>query len=325
MQLIKLDNLSLNAIDTMPMVEPRVSVVVPAYNAAGTVEAAVRSALGQTMEELEVIVCDDASIDETLCVLQSIHDPRLVIVNHETNQGEGAARDRAIMAARGEWVAVMDADDVWDERRLECMLDATRGEPDVLVFDDLLICHHTADGLVPWRSMRGRKAFRGNGESPVDVPPEAWAASYQFLIKPLIHAESLRRSRVRHTTLKFGADTEFFLKLIAHGFRLRYVPRPYYWYRITPNSASANEKRSDLMNGMLESMLPALSHLPKVQKAILRRIQYRVFLKELKAGRVLGAVRVGLSSPGVFLEFIHRAIRQAVYYGHRRLNSGLSR
>jgi|SRR5690554_969422 len=304
---------------------PQVSVVIPAYNAAGMIEMAVESVLRQTVADIEVVVCNDASTDHTLQILQSIKDPRLVVLSNTVNEGEGVARNRAIAAARGEWVAVLDADDVWDERRLENMLAATNNETDVMVFDDLLICHHTSAGLVPWRKMRGSKAFNGNGKAPVDVAAESWAGSYQFLIKPLIHTNTLHESGVQHSTLKFGADTEFFLRLIAKGMRLRYVPGAYYWYRITPNSASANAKRMDLMNGMLESLLPLLERQPALQEAIRNRIRYRTLLQHLKAGRILDAGKIFWQDPRIFSEFIHRAVRQMLYLSHRRINSGLSR
>lgn len=305
--------------------KPKVSVVVPAYNAAYTIREAVLSALRQTMSDLEVVVCNDASTDETLSVLNSLHDVRLVVLTNPVNQGEGLSRDNAISVARGEWIAVLDADDIWDERRLETLLSATRGESDVMVFDDLLICHHTENGLVPWRAMRGVKAFNAQGRGVVDVPVADWARSTQFLIKPLIHAATLRESGVKHSTLKFGADTEFFLRLIAQGVRLRYVPKAYYWYRITPNSASANGKRMELMNGMLESLLPLFNALPSVQNAIRGRIEYRVFLQELKSGHIISAVKLVFSSPKIFLEFSYRAVRQVLYFAHRWLHSGSSR
>lgn len=304
---------------------PRVSVAIPAYNAADTIETTIRSALRQTVADIEVIVCNDASTDRTSQILHSINDPRLVVLDNGTNLGGGASRDRAIAAARGEWVAVLDADDVWEEHRLENMLEATRGETNVMIFDDLLICHHTPSGLVPWRRMWGPGAFNGDGKAPVNVPIAAWTGSYQFLIKPLIHTDTLHDSGVRHSQLKFGEDTEFFIRLLARGLRLRYVPCAHYLYRITPNSASANTQRTNLMNGMLESMLPLFEQHPDVQKAIRSRIQYRSLVQNIKTGRIHDAVKIVLRNPHALFELIHRVVRQAVYLAHRRFHSGSSR
>lgn len=304
---------------------PLVSVVMPAYNASSTILEAVQSALQQTLVDIEVVVCNDASTDDTLNILKSIQDPRLVVISNETNQGEGVTRDRAIDAAKGEWLAVLDADDVWENCRLEKMLSATQNEQHVMVFDDLLICHHTPKGLVPWRAMRGPRAFGSEGKDWVDVRTASWAGSYQFLIKPLIHANTLRNMGVKHSTIKFGADTEFFMKLIALGLKLRYVPGAYYHYRITPNSASANAKRIELMNGMLEKILPLFEQQPKVYRAIQGRIQYRKLLQYMRNGNILRVVEIFFNNPKVIPEFIHRAFRQMVYWVHRNLHSGSSR
>lgn len=304
---------------------PVASVVIPAYNAEETIEEAVLSALNQTEKNIEVVVCNDASTDKTLEKLESIKDSRLVILSNSENQGEGVTRDRAIAEAKGEWIAVLDADDRWDGIRLERMLNATHGETNVMVFDDLLICHHTPSGLVPWRPMRGAKAFGSDGKNPVNVTAAAWANSYQFLIKPIIHNDTLIQSKIKHTTLKFGADTEFFLKLVAYGLRFRYVPGAYYKYRIAPNSASANSSRIVLMNSMLESMLPLFEDQPEVQLAIKSRVQYRVIIQNIKEGRFVSALKVFLVNPKLLVEFIFRSIRQFVYFLHRKIHSGSSR
>lgn len=304
---------------------PRVSVAIPAYNAASTIKLAIESVLNQTISDIEIVVCNDASTDDTLQILKSIDDRRLIIISNLENSGEGITRDRAIEHCSGEWIAVLDADDVLDENRLEAMLLATKGERNIMVFDDLLICHHTTNGLIPWRHMRGRNAFNGNGKEPIDINPVSWALSYQFLIKPLFHADTLRALNIKHTTLKFGADTEFFLKLIAKGIKLRYLPEAYYWYRIMPNSASANKKRIELMNRMLESILPIFSDNIDMQNAIKHRIQYRLLLQNLKNLELNNVLSIICRNPGTLIELIHRSIRQFLYLIHRSLSAGSSR
>lgn len=90
---------------------PRVSVIIPAYNAAPYVRAAVESILGQTFRDFECIVIDDGSTDGTGEILDAIPDPRLRIV-HRENRGVVATRNEAIGLATSPLVAFMDADDV---------------------------------------------------------------------------------------------------------------------------------------------------------------------------------------------------------------------
>ena len=94
--------------------EPLVSVIVPAYNAAGTLEETLRSALAQGHETLEIIVVDDGSSDGTAAIARRVasQDQRVIVVE-QANAGVAAARNRALGMARGEYVAPLDADDLW--------------------------------------------------------------------------------------------------------------------------------------------------------------------------------------------------------------------
>src|SRR5437763_14739279 len=105
----------------MPPKEPLVSVVVPAYNAARTVETTLGSVLQQTMDGLEVIVVDDGSTDATPEIVRSVNDER-VRLRRQSNAGHASARNAGIEMSRGKYVAVVDADDVWLPRKLEQQL-----------------------------------------------------------------------------------------------------------------------------------------------------------------------------------------------------------
>lgn len=91
---------------------PSVSVVIPAYNRADTVKAAVESALGQSYKPLEIIVVDDASSDDPAKALTDFHGS-IRIIRHMTNRGAGAARNTGIDAAAGDYIAFLDSDDRW--------------------------------------------------------------------------------------------------------------------------------------------------------------------------------------------------------------------
>ena len=106
---------------------PRVSVIVPTYNRARTLSRAIDSALAQTIEDVEVLVVDDGSTDDTASVLASYDDPRLRTVVHASNQGANVARNTGIEHARGEYVAFLDSDDEWFPTKLERQLEALEG------------------------------------------------------------------------------------------------------------------------------------------------------------------------------------------------------
>jgi glycosyltransferase involved in cell wall biosynthesis len=115
---------------------PEVSVILPAYNAAPYVERAVRSILDQTFADLECIVVDDGSTDDTFGVLSSIHDDRLRLLRHDANRGLIEALNTGLAAAAGEWVARMDADDMSERERFSKQLAYLKDHPDV----DILGC-----------------------------------------------------------------------------------------------------------------------------------------------------------------------------------------
>lgn len=105
--------------------EPLVSVVMPAWNAEATIAKALQSVAAQTYRNLEVIIVDDGSTDATLALVTefSAVDPRVRLVSR-SNGGPGAARNTGIGEARGEWIALIDADDLWHPTKLEKQISA---------------------------------------------------------------------------------------------------------------------------------------------------------------------------------------------------------
>ena len=98
-----------------------VSVIIPTYNRAHVLPRAIESVLKQTYTELELIVVDDASTDDTAAVMTAITDPRVRYVRKE-HGGAAAARNRGIAEAKGEFIAFQDSDDVWHSDKLEKQL-----------------------------------------------------------------------------------------------------------------------------------------------------------------------------------------------------------
>lgn len=107
---------------------PVVSVVMPCYNYGRYVEGAVRSVLAQSLQDLELLVVDDGSTDHTAAVLANIHDDRLIVTTI-ANAGVSAARNHALERARGEFVAFLDADDLWHVDKLAAQVATLRDFP----------------------------------------------------------------------------------------------------------------------------------------------------------------------------------------------------
>ena len=109
--------------------KPLVSVIVPAYNAKTYIAHTLNSVISQTYKNIEVIVVDDGSCDGTAQIVETIaqRDARITLL-HQSNSGVAAARNLAIQKSRGEYIAPIDADDIWYPQKIEkqvhCMLHA---------------------------------------------------------------------------------------------------------------------------------------------------------------------------------------------------------
>jgi GT2 family glycosyltransferase len=146
----------------MPEQSPRVSAIVPAYNSVRYLPEAIDSVLAQTYRDFEIIVVDDGSTDGTQGVLARYGD-RIRVVR-QSNQGSAAARNAGILAARGEFIAFLDADDLWLPQKLERQMRLFGERPEIgWVYSDYREFDESGLGT---RSFFEREGLRH--------PPEGW-------------------------------------------------------------------------------------------------------------------------------------------------------
>lgn len=98
---------------------PLVSVIIPSYNREKVIQRAVDSVLNQIYRNIELIVVDDCSTDNTIDILSRIEDKRLIVLRNEKNEGACVSRNKGILNSSGEYIAFLDSDDVWDKNKLE--------------------------------------------------------------------------------------------------------------------------------------------------------------------------------------------------------------
>ena len=108
---------------------PLVSVVIPTHNRAKLVRRAISSVLGQTYDDFELIVVDDASSDDTEKAVASLGDERIRYIRHETNRHASASRNTGIAHSRGKYIAFLDDDDEWLPRKLSEQVDLIESLP----------------------------------------------------------------------------------------------------------------------------------------------------------------------------------------------------
>lgn len=125
---------------------PEISVVIPTRDRwHRLMQGALPSALAQVGVSHEVIVVDDGSADETARRLASLDDPRLVVLRHERPRGLSAARNTGIEAARGDWLAFLDDDDLWAPNKLRAQLDAIRGTEAPCIYSGVVVVTEAGD------------------------------------------------------------------------------------------------------------------------------------------------------------------------------------
>ena len=112
---------------------PFISVVIPVFNKGETIGRAVLSACQQTFKEIEILVVDDGSVDDSGKRAREIDDHRVRIIS-QSNQGQSVARNKGIQSASGTFVAFLDADDTWDTRHLESLLALVEKFPEAGMF-----------------------------------------------------------------------------------------------------------------------------------------------------------------------------------------------
>lgn len=210
--------------------DPTFSVVIAAYQAEDTVGQAIESALHQTVLPLEVIVCDDGSSDKTSDVARS-YEPAVRLVQR-ANGGEAAAKNTAAQHAIGDFVSVLDADDVYDPRRLEALTWLARRRPDldVLVTD----AHITVQKRVIGRAYHDRWPFEH-----LDQPQEILRRNF------VLGLAAVRRERWLQVggfdeSVRLTADWDFFIRLLRTGSQAGLVNVPLAEYRLRPGTLSSD-------------------------------------------------------------------------------------
>jgi succinoglycan biosynthesis protein ExoO len=265
--------------------------------------------------------------------MKRFQDNRIRVVHNKTNMGPGLSRDQAIAKARGIWLAFTDADDQWLPHRLETLIQQINGTKDLMIFDDIVECHDTPSGMVPWRIIYGKHAFGGHGFSPINVPLEKYIISKRLLIKPVFPLNLVKKKKIIHCDKRFGEDTDFFLKVLSYGVKLRYIPYAMYYYRITPGSASSVTNRTIMMREILEQSIKKFEHAPSIQDALQKKIamvirdeKFMPFVTAIKQKKYSEALQLTLNNFAIIVpEFFSRLGTSVFYHTHRIWHGGRTR
>jgi hypothetical protein len=221
---------------------PTFSVVVAAYQVADVIGEALESLRAQTLPPLEVIVCDDGSTDDLDGALAPWRDE--IVLLRKENGGEASAKNAAAARARGDFIAILDADDVYLPERLAALADLARARPDL----DILTtdAHLVANGLTV------RNNYDADWRFEVDDQRRA-ILQRNFVFG---HAAVRRTRFVEHggfdESIRWTTDWDLWLRMIVSGSAAGCVDEPLALYRLRETSLTA--QRRDLLLGKLATL-----------------------------------------------------------------------
>lgn len=207
---------------------PKVSVCIATYNQARYLPQALQSVLAQTMQDFEIIICDDGSTDNTSKVVQQIDDPRLRYVRHEQNVGIAENRNRCLALAGGEYIAWLDSDDVYHPTMLAVQSKALNDNPQVgLAHSAFEVIDTNGRRLSDWPLPFAQDVI----ESGADAFKELILANYITAPTVLVRRACHEQAGPYDSTIgRTGTDWEMWLR-IALRTDLAYTATPLAQYR----------------------------------------------------------------------------------------------
>jgi glycosyltransferase involved in cell wall biosynthesis len=263
---------------------PAISIVMPAYNVEPYVGDAIRSALAQTFSDFELIVVDDGSRDGTADVVKDLasRDSRIQLVQ-QSNRGLAGARNSALRAARGEFFALLDSDDLWEPSFLEeqfAVLRA-RGEVDIV----------TGNGWYLGGAKHGQVARPSPDPRPAPDLAAIIGDEWSVFIMSVFRRRVYTTIGPFDESMRSNEDYDFWLRAAVAGFTFARHDRPLGHYRVRNDSLSASDVR--MLRGILHvytKLRPVIADRP-LEMSILQR-QIARFESELLAAEARLALEI---------------------------------
>ena len=211
---------------------PLISVIVPVYNGAKYLPQTLAGLRALDYPALEIIFVDDASSDDSYTLAASLIEdaPHIKLLRHETNQGPAAARNTALEVTQGEIIAFLDVDDEWPAGSFQLRLDCLRNNPDIDIALGKVQC------------LRETTA----GSSP-ELQRELSAQFVSFNIGAAFYRRRVfEKIGVYDPQLRFGEDTDWFMRAREAGIGLLVLPETTLYYRLHEGGMTSGKAVTEL-------------------------------------------------------------------------------
>ncbi|PSH68114.1 glycosyl transferase [Phyllobacterium brassicacearum] len=292
-------------------VYPDVSVIIAAYNAEHTIGRAIRSALDQDGVSVEVIVVDDKSSDGTTAVARSFSQPNIKVLQLAKNAGPGHARNVAVDAARGRWIAVLDADDEMSPDRLSTMLKRAENAGAVIAVDNIGVIDN-GNGKSYQMFPTSRLEELGKITLPMFIASNlVFGSTFNYgYMKPVFRRDFVQDSHLRYDeNLRIGEDYLFLASMLASGGECIVEPAAGYSYHVHAGSISRTLKHHHV-SSMIEADALFLSRFQfdsQAKSAQARRTRnleevrnFLILVDHIKRGSVHNIVKMAFDDPAAF-------------------------
>lgn len=293
---------------------PLISVVMANLNGQDYIRDAIRSVLNQTHDRLELVISDDGSSDDSRRIIREemAADPRVVLLEHAEPSGPAAARNRALTTASGEWIAIVDSDDIIHPERFARLLHAAQSLQADMVADDIIFFGDDPlernktllqdARLTEPKHIDAVKLVTGDLDDRSLVSSTLSGIDTISLgyLKPMIRRAALGAT-LYDETLLIDEDHDFFLRLVLSGARFMLIPDAMYLYRRHSASASyrLNVAKLRLMIAAQERQLQQVAGQDDLVRAVTERLaQTRA---QLEYGRIVEAIRSGAMPKALWL------------------------
>ena len=205
---------------------PKVSVLIPCYNAESYIGEAIDSILRQTLADFEIVVVDDGSTDNSARRVNDFQDARIRLIRLEENRGVAVARNEAMRQARSEYLAFLDADDLSLPGRLAVQADFLDRRPDI---DLVGSAYYSLGKLKVWKSPEAHGTIAG----------EAFFKLPFRMSTVMLRKTCLRKGSISlNPAYRVAEDYDFADQLLAAGSRFANLPQPLVRYRTHPGNTS---------------------------------------------------------------------------------------
>ena len=246
---------------------PAVSVIMPAFNVAPYVGDAIRSALAQTYTDFELIVVDDGSKDGTADVVgQLAREDRRIHLVQQSNRGLAGARNAALRAARGEFFALLDSDDLWEPDFLEEQMAILEAHPRV----DIV----TGNGWCLGGARHGQLARPFPDPRPEPDLASIIGDEWSVFIMSVFRRSVYTTIGAFDENMRSNEDYDFWLRAAVAGLTFRRNDRPLGHYRVRTDSLSASDVR--MLSGILyvyTKLRPVIAGRPREMSILDRQIR----------------------------------------------------